>query len=222
MISFRCVIWMLEKAGINPSMVVKKQEAMMSCVYNIVCWWLIEHHQRKVVDKDVCFPGEVAMPQVMVLSALWSAMCGYKGDWERGRYPSDYKPFEQFSFLGNQKGQAIFDMLQVYGTGALLGPVWRPVWYQSNFLDWVREVLNSLTIPDIWKHDPTKWMGWCKLDNILYLYMLVTETPGLGTLSEETGLWMWKVSPVVMTYSEKFLIPKWGMHLQVENYDGVE
>ena len=222
MISFRRVVWMLEKAGIDPAMVMKKQEAVMSCAYNIAHWWLLEHHHRKVVDKDICFPGEVAMPQAMVPLALWSAMRRYEGDWERGRYPSDYEPFEQFGFMGDQKGQAVFDMLQVYGTGASLGPVWRPVWYQSNFMDWVNELLKSSTIPDLWKHDPTQWTGWCGLANVLYPYVLVTETLGLGMLSEETGLCTQKESLVAMTYSDKFLIPKWGAHLQAENYDGAE
>ena len=89
-------------------------------------------------------------------------------------------------------------------------------------MDWVNEVLNLLTIPNIWKHNLTKQTGWCGLDNILYLYVLVMEMLGLGTLSEETGLWTQKESLVVMMYSEKFLIPKWGAHLQAENCDGVE
>ena len=215
-------MWMLEKAGIDPAMVMKKREAVMSCAYNIAHWWLLEHHHRKAVDKDICFPGEVAMPQVMVPSALWSAMCGYEGDWERGRYPSDYEPFEQFGFMGDQKGQAVFDMLQIYGTGASLGPVWRPVWYQSNFMDWVNELLKSPTIPDLWKHDPTQRTGWCGLADVPYPYVLVTETLGLGMLSEEMGLCTRKESLVAMTYSDKFLIPKWGAHLRAENYDGAE
>ena len=161
------------------------------------------------------------MPQAMVPSALWSAMRGYEGDWERGRFPGDYEPFEQFGFLGDQKGQAVFDMLQVYGTGASLGPVWRPVWYRSDFVDWAREVMKSPKIPDLNKHDPRKRYSWCGIDEIPYPYVLVSETPGLGTLSEETGLWTRKESLVALPFRDEFLIPKWGAHLRAENYERV-
>ena len=221
-ISFGHIVWMLEKAGIALWMVTRKWEVVLSCALNIARWWWIEHHHRKLQDKDICFPGEVAMPQVMVLLALWSSMCGYEGDWQRGRYPSDYEMFEQFSFLGDQKGQAVFDMLQVYGTGSSLGPVWRPLWYRSNFVDWAKEVLKSPTVPDLYQHDLKKRNRWCGLDNISYPYVLVSETPGLGTLSEETGLWMRKESTAALPISDEFLIPKWGVHLRAENYGRVE
>ena len=83
-------------------------------------------------------------------------MRGYEGDWQRGRYPGDYEMFEQFGFLGDQKGQVVFDMLQVYSTGSSLGPVWRPLWYWSNFVDWAKEVLKSPTVPDLYQHDLKK------------------------------------------------------------------
>ena len=221
-ISFSRVVWMLEKAGITPWMVTRKQEVVLSCALNIARWWWIEHHHRKLQDKDICFPGEVAMPQAMVPLALWSSMCRYKGDWQRGRYPSDYEMFKQFGFLGDQKGQAVFDMLQVYGTGSLPGPVWRLLWYQSNFVDWAKEVLKSPTVPDLYQHDPKKRNGWCRLDNISYPYVLVSETPGLGTLLEETGLGTRKESSAALPISDEFLTPKWGAHLRAENYGRVE
>ncbi len=48
MISFGQVVWLLEKARIEPAMVLKHWEVVMGCAYNIVFWWILEdHHQLK-------------------------------------------------------------------------------------------------------------------------------------------------------------------------------
>ena len=82
--------------------------------------------------------------------------------------------------------------------------------------------MKSPTVPDLYQHDPKKRNRWCGLGSISYPYMLMLETPGLGTLSEETGLWTQKESMAALPISDEFLIPKWGVHLRAENYGRVE
>ena len=89
MISFSRVVWMLEKAGIDPANVPKHWEAVLACAYNIAHWWIIEHHHRKSEDVDISFLGEIAMPQGMVPAALWLLMHEYGRVWDRGRFPGD-------------------------------------------------------------------------------------------------------------------------------------
>ena len=50
----------------------------------------------------------------------------------------------------------------------------------------------------------------------------MSEMPGLGMLSEETGLGMQKESSAALPISDEFLTPKWGAHLRAENYGRVE
>ena len=95
----------------------------MACAYNIGRWWMTEHRHRGPEQVNICFPGEIAMPQGMVPSALWMSMREYGGVWDRGRFPGDYEAFEQMGFLGDQKGMVVFDTLQLYGVGTVLGPV---------------------------------------------------------------------------------------------------
>lgn len=213
-ISFGRVVWMLEKAGIDPIVAIRKREPAMSCAYNIARWWLVEHRHRHKKDTDISFPGETFMPQGMVPAALWVSMRDYDGVWERGRFPGDYDKFEHFGFLGDQKTAAIFDALQIYGVGTSPGPTWRPIWYRNQFVDWARSTLLLASAPDIWKHSPKDRVNWCGMTGCQYPYVSEPEPPVPGLILPKNVTLLRKEDLRPMPFSDEFLIPQWGAHLR--------
>ena len=211
-ISFGRVVWMLEKAGARPMLTAKGREAAMGCAYNIARWWLIEHVHREAKDVDISFPGEVAMPQGMVPSALWLSMREYGGVWDRGRYPGDFGRFESLGFLGDMKGMAVFDALQTHGVGTSLGLVWRPSWYRNNFMEWARDVMNLPRLPDLFKHNALQDKGFCDIAECPYPYVTLTARP--VPESPWRALRLKREDRTPMQFSERFLAPKWGVHLR--------
>lgn len=203
---------MLEKAGVRPMLSAKKREAALGCAYNIARWWLIEHQHRASKDTDISFPGEVAMPQGVVPTALWLSMREYGGVWDRGRYPGDYERFENLGFLGDMKGMAVFDALQNYGVGTSLGPVWRPSWYRNNFVEWARDIMNLPELPNVFRHDPKQDRGWCDIATCPYPYVTVTARPVAESPWRACRLKREDRTP--LQFSEQFLGPKWGVHLR--------
>jgi len=212
-ISFGRIVWMLEKAGIDPELVPKQREAVIGCAYNIAHWWIIEHHHRRREDMDISFLGEIAMLQGMVPAALWLSMQEYGGVWDRGRFLGDYGYFEQFRFLGDHKGAAVFNTLQVYGMGTSLGPVWQPTWYRSDFVEWAKAILRLTDVPDIYKHKPNQQSAWCGMTWSPYPFVTAVESKvSLGSTGGVDEWWRME-DPSPMPVSEDFLIPKWGAHL---------
>ncbi len=154
------------------------------------------------------------MPQGMVALALWLSMCEYSGVWDHGRFPGNYDHFEQFSFLGDHKGRAVFDTLQVYSMGMSLGLVWCTVWYQNDFVEWAKAILHLLDVPDVYKHKPNQQSTWCGMTQSLYLFVTKVEaTALLGSVGRADEWWRME-DPLLMPASDSMLIPKWGVHLQ--------
>jgi hypothetical protein len=205
---------MLEKAGISPEIVTEKWDVAVCCAQNIARWWMIEHVERGVEDDKISYPGEIAMPQGIVPVALWLGMREFGGIWHFGRTAAEYKDHETHGVLGDHKGVAIFDNLSIYGLGAATGPVWRPLWYRSNFVDWAKEILLMPNLPNIARHSPNERENWCGVLRCPYPYVSEYHPPSPGFLLPKTVVIVKKESPSPLPFNGRVFLPRWGAHLR--------
>ena len=80
-ISFGRIVWMVEKAGLDPALTRQWDRVVLRCAENIVHWWMVKHKERAQEEGRVSFPGEVAMPQGLIPVALWLRTREYVGIW---------------------------------------------------------------------------------------------------------------------------------------------
>jgi hypothetical protein len=70
-ISFRHVLWLLEKAGVTPSEAHEHILPVVCCAGNIGRWWMAEHYEHPAMSRRVSFPGDTVMPQSLMLVVIW-------------------------------------------------------------------------------------------------------------------------------------------------------
>jgi hypothetical protein len=114
-ISFGRVIWLLEKAGISPFVVVRMPSPALSCAENVTRFWMIEHSERSERERDVSFPGEIAMPVDLSLVAIWVCAREYGGIWRHGKESGPYKGKEELGCLGDMRMATVRNIIASLG-----------------------------------------------------------------------------------------------------------
>jgi hypothetical protein len=100
-ISFRCMLWLLEKAGVTPSEAHEYILPVVRCVENIGHWWMAEHYECLATSRRVSFPGDMAMPQSLMPVAIWLGTREYAGIWVHGEGAGWFWEQETLGFLGD-------------------------------------------------------------------------------------------------------------------------
>jgi hypothetical protein len=77
----------------------------------------LEHIKCPKNKPDLSFPGEVMMPQGLMLAALWLGMCEYGSIWQHGSSNVLFTITEELGFLGDMHTTAIHKVLKSYCKG---------------------------------------------------------------------------------------------------------
>jgi hypothetical protein len=233
MISFGCIVWMLEKAGVPPELPCKHREPAIQCVQNITHWWFLEHIEHPKNEPDLSFPGEVMMLQGLMLATLWLGMHEYGGIWWHGSSNMLFTITEELGFLGNVCTMAIHEVLKSYHKGEMewKEPTWCLGWYHAEFDDWAEEVVAVEKDNRPFKletHQPGQ-ENWCRVYGCPYPYVLDIKVFILDPRVTHRGIV--NDEKTVMTYVEscapnfpglQWIYPRWGAYLREDNFAMLE
>ena len=215
-VSFGCVVWMMEKAGLDPVMSRHWDFLVLRCAENIARWWMLEHHEWPEEEGHVSFPGEVAMPQGLMPAAIWLGTREYAGILRYGGGEGRFRELEVFGALGDSRSTALYDALSVYRTAAHDQPVWRPLWYRDNFTNWATEILRLPCLPSLARHNLEERENWCGLHWCPYPYVhrVVEHRPYLLLPKHVSVVQPEDPTPNIRNW--RIMNLRWGTYLHAE------
>jgi hypothetical protein len=196
---------------------------------NIACWWFLEHIEHPKNKPDLSFPGEVAMPQGLMLATLWLGMHEYGGIWWHRSSNMPFAITEELGFLGDVHMMAIHKVLKSYCKGEMEWKelTWCLPWYHTEFDDWVEEVVAVEKDNRPFKLE-THHLGqenWCGVRGCPYPYVPDIKVFVLDPRVMHRGIVNDK--KMVMTYMESCMpnfpglqqiYPRWGAYLREDDF----
>ena len=221
-VSFGQVVWMLEKAGLDPALTRRWDYLVLRCAENIARWWMLEHHEWPEGGGRVSFPGEVTMPQGLMPAVLWLGTRDYTGVWRHGGGEGRFRKLEIFGALGNSRTSVLYNVLLVYGTAVQNEPVWRPMWYRDNFNDWAAEILRLPHLPSLARHNLDERGHWCGVLWCPYPYVTKIMDPQHNLLVPENVTVLQNEDPSPRDHNWRILNPRWGAYLYLEGPQGAK
>jgi hypothetical protein len=176
-ISFGHVLWLLEKVGVTPSEAHEHILLVVCCAENIGRWWMAEHYKCPATSRRVSFPGDTAMPQSLMLVAIWLGTQEYAGIWVQGEGAGWFRERETLGFLGDSQMSALNSSMAIFGAPLQTQCVWCPTWYRSNFIAWAEEVVRVHGRTErpfnlAWSR-PGQGVAWCGVLGCPYPYITV-------------------------------------------------
>ena len=130
------------------------------------------------------------MDQELMPTTLWMGMQEFGGTWHEAIKDNGVNPKGCFQFLRDYKNKAILDVLTCWGLRSLSSHTWKPNWYRSEFVEWAQDVLRSLSLPNLTKHDPAMQAEWCGIPICPYPY--ATESYPLEFLHAGNVMFWWR------------------------------
>ena len=121
----------------------------------------------------VTFPGEMAMPQCLMLAALWLGVQEYAGVWRhgggtsRGDVLGRLATGESMGNLADDHRESFRTALRGFGRGYQEEVVQVPIWYEDTFVHWALRMMNIwVSIPNANRlvlSRPEQRSSWCEL-----------------------------------------------------------
>jgi len=215
-VSFRRIVWMVEKSGAKMSDIIPgspaiRNRVMLRCAQNIARWWLVEYNKCEVGNNRISFLGEVSMHCGLMPVALWLGVSEYGGVWRHSGGKSQYRDEEQLGGIGDNCMSALSDALSVYGLSTASGSVLRPAWYRDRFVEWAEEMANMMVLPNLRNHNSVLRTSWCGLVGCPYPYVTERILVPIPTIP---GPQIVKEDPSLGHVYKHMLYPRWGASLQ--------
>ena len=182
-ISFRRVIWLLEKAGSPPLTTQRCIHTALQCAENIAQHWIWEHHERRAFNSGVSFPGDSSLHQLMMPAAIWLGMCEYAGVWLHGGKCGRFVECEVFRFLGDGRMSVLSEAMRLYGCEMGAGTVLSAPWYRNYFTHWAISFMHFWSCYRgelvLTRSCPGQDMLWCEVEGCPYPYVMITQVAAI-------------------------------------------